>query len=68
MLIRWLAAASSEGAAKKLVRVLEKAPRPEETALTKAGRVDRRLAFGPPKGESQAEALRGSSLQGPCSH
>lgn len=65
MLVRWLAAASSEGAAKKPVRVLEKVSQPEETARAKAGRVDRRLALGPPTGESQAEAPRGSSLQDP---
>lgn len=49
MLVRWLAAASSEGAAKKPVRVLEKASRSEETARAKAGRVDPRLVFGPPR-------------------
>lgn len=65
MLVLWLTAAFSEGAAKTPVRVLEKASQPEETARAKAGRVDRRLALGSPKGKSQAEELRGSALQGP---
>lgn len=66
MLVGWLSAAFGKGVAKKPVRVLEKASQTEEIARAKAGRVDRTLASAPtpPKCESQAEALQGSSPQG----